>query len=874
MTAKKGTGEKESTPTLFELKHGSSSAKKRKNALGKVKKVILIDANSLIHRAFHALPLSLRNSKGEIVNAAYGFAGMLIKVIRDFEPDVVIAAFDTKEPTFRHEVFKGYKANRPETADELIPQFKLVKKILGAFNIPVVEKAGFEADDILASFASECQKTGKEVYILGGDRDMLQLVDENVKVITTRKGVSDVKIYDREKVFERFGVYPEEIPDFLALKGEASDNVPGVPGIGEKTAAELIRKFKNLEQLYANLEQLQGKKYYRALIENKEAVFKARELVTLRRDLPVEKELLEKPLNYDDAVVARVFMELEFQSLLKRLDIAGFQPEVGFEPSVSARKAGFDETIEALKQKKEAFVGVVEGTAVLSCANLYSEIISHEGFKRVFREADLIFTGDLKILFRLLPEGLRPVVEEFVAAGKIHDLSLLLWLENPDRKKYSLLDYLPSNDWFSQLPAALSWGKKLLTKIKEQGMERVYINVELPVALVLAEMEEAGLPVEKERLYDLNKELERRIEEVESLIFSYSGVKFNLDSPKQLAYVLYDVLKIKPPARGRKKLSTDQATLLKLINVHPIVEVVLNYRELTKLKRTYVEPFLEKVDPKTGRVHGRFIQTGTATGRLASEDPNLQNLPLKGNLALLFREAIKCPPGKIFVAADYANIDLRVLAHLSGDARLVEAFLKNKDIHTKTAVEVLKANPSNVDERLRRIAKAVNFGIIYGVTPEGLATQAGISVDEARRYIESYFEKHQGVKRYLDETIKQAYEKGYVTTILGRRRYLPGLRSSSLAERNAAQRLAMNTPIQGSAADIIKLAMVRLRQRLAASNLKARLVLQIHDSLVLEVDEKDASETGQLLVETMENAINLSVPLRVNLKHGYSLAEI
>lgn len=871
---KKGPDEKESTPTLFDSKTADASLKRLNKAAAKVKKVILIDANSLIHRAFHALPLSLRNSKGEIVNAAYGFAGMLIKVIKDFKPDAVIAAFDTKEPTFRHEVFKEYKANRPETADELIPQFNLVKKILKAFNIPVIEKAGFEADDILASLAFEGQKSGKEVYILSGDRDMLQLVDENVKVITTRKGVSDVKIYDRDKVFERFGVYPEEIPDFLALKGEASDNVPGVPGIGEKTAAELIRKFKNLEQLYANLEQLKGKRYYQALLDNKEAVFKARELVTLRRDLQVEKDLLEKPLHYDDAVVARVFVELEFQSLLKRLDIAGVQPEVGFEPAAGASKAGFDDIVEVLRQKREAFVGVVEERAVLSCADLYSEIPVPEGFKKVFKEADLIFTNDLKILYRLLPEKLRPALEEAVAAGKIHDLSLLLWLENPDRKKYSLLDYLSAGDWFSQLPAALDWGKKLLEKIKEQGMERVYREVELPLAVVLAEMEETGLPVDKERLYDLNKELERRIEEVESLIFSYSGVKFNIDSPKQLAYVLYDVLKIKPPARGRKKMSTDQATLLKLIHVHPIAEAVLSYRELTKLKRTYVEPFLEKVDPKTGRVHGHFIQTGTATGRLASEDPNLQNLPLKGNLALLFREAVKCPPGKIFVAADYANIDLRVLAHLSGDAKLVEAFLKNEDIHTKTAVEVLKAEPSKVDERLRRIAKAVNFGIIYGVTPEGLAEQAGISVQEARRYIESYFEKHQGVKHYLDETIKQAYEKGYVTTISGRRRYLPGLRSSSLAERNAAQRLAMNTPVQGSAADIIKLAMVRLRQRLAESGLKARLVLQIHDSLVLEVEEKKALEAGQLLVETMENAVKLSVPLKVSLKQGYSLAEI
>jgi DNA polymerase-1 len=874
MTRKKPSSEAESTPTLFPVEEKQSTLIKDQRSKRKVKKVVLIDANSLIHRAFHALPLSLRNSKGEIVNAAFGFAGMLVKVIREFEPDAIIAAFDTKEPTFRHEVFKEYKANRLETADELIPQFKLVKKILASFNIPIIEKPGYEADDILASLAVVGQKAGKEVYILSGDRDMLQLVDQNIWVIATRKGVSEVKIYDREKVFERFGVYPEEIPDFLALKGESSDNVPGVPGIGEKTAAQLIREYGKLENLYSRLEDLKGKKFYQSLKDSRESVFKARELVTLRRDLSVEKDLLERPLSYDKAVVARVFTELEFQSLLKRLDLEGIEPEIGFEPAVEAIEANVAQVMEIIQKEKEAFIGIVDGKIVVAGDNFYAWITDAARLIEFFENADLIFVNDLKALYKLFPKGRRPFLEKELRARNVNDLSLLLWLSNPDRKKYNLTDYVPNEKLAAQLPAFLEWGKKLLERIREEGMEKVYREVELPMAVVLAEMEEAGLPVDTERLYDLNKELERRIEETERLIFSYTGVKFNLDSPKQLAYVLYDLLKIKPPARARKKLSTDQATLLKLINAHPVIEAILNYRELTKLKRTYVEPFLEKVDPQTKRVYGRFIQTGTATGRLASEDPNLQNLPLKGSLAQLFREAIRCSPGKIFVAADYANIDLRVLAHLSGDNKLQEAFLKNEDIHLKTAVEVLKVDSERVDERLRRIAKAINFGIIYGVTPEGLAEQAAISIEEARRYIDNYFEKYPGVKRYLETTIKQAYEEGYVSTILGRRRYLPGLRSSSLAERNAAQRLAMNTPIQGSAADIIKLAMLKLRELLASSDVNAQLVLQIHDSLVLEVDEKHATEAGRLMTEAMEKAIELSVPLKVNLKQGNSLAQI
>lgn len=837
-----------------------------------IQNLFLIDANSMIHRAFHALPVSLRNSKGEIVNAAYGFAGMLIKIIKDFSPDAIVAAFDTKEPTFRHKAYEEYKANRPETADELVPQFKLAKTILDSFDIPVIEMPGFEADDIIATLALQASKSGMKVFIVSSDRDMLQLVGENIKVITTKKGVSEVKLYDRNAVFERFGVYPEEIPDFLSLKGESSDNIPGVPGIGEKTAAELVRKYGRLEAILERADELKGKKYYQSLIENMQTALKAKELVRLRTDVPLRLEDILRKFSYDEKKVARVFSELEFQSLLNRLSISEPVLDVEFQATEKASQAEFDEVYKEVAKEGVCFLGKIGDTFVLSGTSTFCELKEQSQVQKVIEEDASIVTDSLKELVRYLDKKQIELLEKKAASKKIYDISLLLWLSNPDKKKYFLTDYFTGESFKYYLPDVIGWSQRIFERIRKEGLERVYFDVEIRLPFVLADMEAQGLPVDTEKLYSLKKELEREIENLESEIYNLAGVRFNIDSPKQLSHVLYTVLKIAPPQRTRKKYSTEQQVLLKLANSHPIVEKILSYRELTKLLRTYVEPFMEKVDAKTQRVYGRFLQTGTATGRLSSEDPNLQNLPLKGEFSKIFREAIRCKEGYIFVAADYANIDLRVLAHLSQDEKLVEAFKNDEDIHTKTAVEVLKASPESVDERLRRIAKAINFGIIYGVSPEGLAEQAGITYDEAKAFISEYFSKHPGVKRYLENVIKKAYEEGYVETILGRRRYLPGLKSSSVAERNASQRLAMNTPIQGSAADIVKLAMLSLYEKLRKENLQAKIVLQVHDSLVVEAEKAVSKEVAEILKESMENACKLTVPLKVSVKFSESLA--
>jgi DNA polymerase-1 len=874
------TGKKEHTdtpgqPDLFSRINPYKDTEPQKTTpVNHIRNIFAIDANSIIHRAFHALPLSLKNSKGQIVNAAYGFASMLVKIILDFKPDACVAAFDTRAPTFRHELFKEYKANRPETADELVQQFPLVKKVLEAFDIPVIEIAGFEADDILASVAEEAVKRNIEVYIVSGDRDMLQLVDDGIKVITTRKGVSEVKIYDEKAVFERFGVYPDEIPDYLALKGEASDNIPGIPGIGEKTASQLIRKFGSIEKIYENIEDLKEKKYYSALVEHRDQVFRARELATLRKDAPLDIEKIFRKFSFDTEKVARIFSELEFSSLLKRLSIPEKPIDLEISFTVSARKGSVPDVLLSGKKESRIFVGIDEASYV-SSSDSYAAFTSIDEIADIFLSDISVATNNLKKLYlKVRSKELRKAIEEKVRKGQFDDLSILLWLNNPDKKKYELADYVGNDSWFEHLHEALRWSEALREKIAENGMDDVYLNVELPFALVLAEMEECGLPVDPEALEDLSKELESLIQAEAEEIYRLSGTVFNINSPQQLSKVLYEILKIRPSGRKRSHYSTDQSTLMNLVDQHPVIEHILSYRELVKLKRTYVDAFIEKLDRSTLRIYSNFIQTGTATGRITSEEPNLQNIPLKGSFSDEFRRAIKCEEGWIFIAADYANIDLRVLAHLSSDERLIEAFKAGKDIHTITAAEVLGVPADMVDERIRRIAKAINFGIIYGVTPEGLSRQAGISTEEAKAYIESYFEKYRGVRDYIERTVKEAYENGYVRTLLGRRRYLPGLRSSNIAERNASERLAMNTPVQGSSADIIKLAMIKFREALKNLKTDARLILQIHDSLLVEAREEEADEVAGALKNAMENAAILKVPLSVSVKTGKTLASL
>lgn len=875
----------EKQPELFgssEDKKGHAGNSKRK------KKIFLIDANSLIHRAFHALPVTLTNSKGVTVNATYGFTGMLIKVIKEFDPDLIVAAFDSKAPTFRHKVYEEYKAHRPETAVELVNQFPIVKEILEAFKIPIVEIEGYEADDIIATYGKMAFDVGHEVFIISGDRDMLQLVDERIKVISTKKGISDIKIYDKKAVFERFGIYPEKIPDFLALKGEPSDNIPGIPGIGEKIASKLIAEYSSLEDLYKNIESFEGKRLYNLLLENKDMAFLARSLATLSRKAPVNERILNSWFEPDNVKIAEVLTRYEFTSLLERIGLsAKYERVPELELLKESRSGDFSEVLEKFEQEKSGFLYVDEKKSSFSIATRdvsYSGKIQvdeiqkiNDTLKKTLKDEFLLITNDLKALSSIADnENLKESLLSLSKAGRLYDVSLALWLLDPERKDYSVESlFSGKKDHLYQFPGdVIDWASRLVRNLKDEEMFKLYTEIELPIAVLLAEMEAAGLPLDVRKFEELSKELELKIEGESEEIFRLTGYSFNINSPQQLAYVLYDRLQLKKGKKRKQHYATDFATLLKLVDAHPAIVHILNYRELTKIKNSFVEVFLDKIDRRAGRIHCRFIQTGTATGRLASEDPNLQNIPLKGEYAEQLRKAIKPEKGYLFAGADYSQIDLRVMAHLSEEKGLIEAFKWEKDIHTSTAIEVFGVEEDEITPELRRISKAINFGIIYGISPQGLSEQSGIGYEEASKYIEIYFQRYPAVKAYMEKTIKEAYENGYVKTILNRRRYLPGLHSSSVSERRASERLALNSPIQGSAADIIKLAMLRFWDAVKNEGLNAKIILQVHDSLVVECDERIADKIGELLKDSMEKAFILNVPLAVKVSIGQSLADI
>ena len=839
--------------------------------------VYLIDANSLLHRAFHALPENLVNSKGRPVNATFGFASMLVKLINDYHPSTIIAAFDTKAPTFRHGKFVEYKANRPETAELLVQQFPDAHEILEAFGIPIVEIEGYEADDILATLARKAREQGRRVYIVSGDRDMLQLVNDHVTVLSTKKGISEIKEYDRAAVIERFGVEPEKIPDFLALKGEPGDNIPGLPGIGEKTAAAMIQQFGSLEGVYENIDTFKGKKTYDTLVEYRDQAFLARELATLAQDAPVDESLLDVRFDPDLERVARVLTEYEFGSLLDRLGVprvAERIPRFRVEAPVSEVPLA---TLESAVTR-DRWLGILttDGGMIAAGADGYAPLPADAArslLSRLVEGEGLLVTNSIKEVAHAC--GGCDELATLVARTRAFDLSLMLWLLDPDGKNYNPDSYESgAAHAFEAGKALLEWAQALAASLEKENMSKLYFDLEAPIALTLYRMEEFGLFVDLQSLEALARRLEAEIEQEAAAVYSLTGYEFNLNSPQQLAYILFDKLKLAPGKKKKQHYSTDAATLTRLANSHPAIPHLLRYRELTKMKSSFVDVFLARAREGNGRLRTRFVQTGTATGRLSSEDPNLQNIPLKGDFSDELRRTIHGGPGRTLISADYAQVDLRMLAHISREPRLIQAFSEGRDIHTATAAEVFGVSEEDVTKELRRIAKIINFAIIYGVSVKGLAEQAGISVATAERYMNLYFERYPNARLYMDTVIKEAYEKGYVTTILGRRRYLPGLQSSNVSERNASERLALNSPIQGSAADVIKLAMLKFEREAEKSGLDARLVLQIHDSLVVSVAERDVEKAVRVLEDAMRGAYPLLVPLDVKVSVGDTLADV
>ncbi|HFC98529.1 MAG TPA: DNA polymerase I [Thermosulfurimonas dismutans] len=836
----------------------------------------LIDGTSFVYRAHYAVKEYLSTSWGLPTKAVYVFTRMMLRILREFRPEYLALCLDEKAPTFRHEAYQDYKAQRPPMPEELVVQLPYIREIAEALGIRVLSVPGYEADDLIATLA---HRLPHPVVIVAGDRDLFPLVSERVYIWDPIRE----KTITPEEVLRRYGLPPEKIPEMRALAGDASDNLPGVRGIGEKTACTLIRTFGSVENLYARLSEVTPPRLRRLLEEGREAAFLSRELLTLRTDAPVPVELSAYRVRDPDYRRLRgLFVKLEFRRLLAELpserDLGAEVHRVdGIPPEV------FSGGPVALWVSPSR--GLFEGAwTTLGLANPdraweISGVSPSEWRKLWAAKPQAWILYDLKALAHLLGEA--PSLQ-----GEIFEVKLAAWLLDPTRKSY-LLEELTQEYLGARLPApeeekgvgawalALAQLYPLLREeISRAGMERLLLEVETPLALVLFRMERVGVRVDREYLRRLARELRERLKELEEEAHRLAGEVFNLRSGRDLSRILFQKLGLPRGKRTPKGTgySTDVEVLSELAKQHPLPERLLRYRSLYKLLSTYVEPLLALADPND-RVHTTFHQTGTATGRLSSSDPNLQNIPIKGEEGEWIRRAFVAEEGWKLLSADYSQIELRLLAHFSGDENLRRAFLEGRDIHATTAAEIFGIRPEEVTPEMRRLAKVINFGIAYGMSAFGLAKELGLDLAQARAFIERYFQRYPGVKRYMEEKVAEAREKGYVTTLLGRRRPIPGLRAREKSVREFAERTAINTPIQGSGADLIKLAMLAIDRRLAQGGYAARLILQVHDELLLEVPEEEMEEVRELVRKEMEEVYPLSVPLKVNLATGKNWAE-
>ncbi len=859
------------------------------------KKIILIDGNSLVYRAFFALPTSLTTSSGQVTNAVYGFTSMLIKLIREEKPNVILVAFD-KGRSVRVKQYAEYKAHRPKTPDELRSQFPLVKDVLEVLNIPFFEIEGFEADDILATLAKEAEGDGDEVIVVTSDKDAFQLVSPKTKIMTTKKGITNTVLYDREAVIERYGVPPGKVVDLLGLKGDPSDNIPGVPGIGEKTAAKLLREFGSLENVLKNVDKISGEKLKNSLIEFAEQARLSKQLATLDFNSPIEVNFEEYELGgWGEQEVRELFSSLGFNTLLKRFfskDNNFFVKEVEkLKPTILELRKESDWQSFLKKIESNCVFGlhalmVGDGNSVskrvLKLVVAFNDgttyIISKTFLGKI--EPYLKSTDFQKIVYdgKYLVNCLRN--EKINLKGISFDVMVAAYLIDPLQNDYSLENlskqYLQlgfsesKDDMFAQSGLAIVRLRDLLfEELAAKDLLKLFKEVEMPLIYVLADMEWEGVGIDVNYLKNLSFNIEDTLKTLESEICNLAGEDFNVNSSKQLGRILFEKLGLEYGKKTKTGYSTDFSVLSKLIDAHPIIEKIIRYRELYKLNSTYITALPKMVNLKTGRLHTSFNQTVTTTGRLSSSNPNLQNIPIKGELGREIRKAfIASRPGDELLTADYSQIELRILAHVSEDENLICAFNEGEDIHAKTASEVFGVNIDEITPEMRRAAKAVNFGIVYGISPFGLSEQLGVSKEEAASYIELYFKRYSKVKHYIEESIALAYKNEHVRTFLGRRRCLPELESSNYRVRSFGERLAINFPIQGSAADIIKIAMVCIYGELEKQGLQTRMVLQVHDELIFEVPPLEREIVVDLVRNAMENAYPLKVKMKVDIKIG------
>ena len=900
----------------------SPAASPKPEELFRGKRVFVVDAHSLIHQLFHALP-EMTSPDGRPVNAVFGFVRDMIHLLTNYKPDFLICAFDAKEPSFRKEIYAEYKAHRPELDADIIPQIELIEQFLEALGIPVLRRPGFEADDIMATLASIVEAQGGECVLVTNDKDCRQLITDRVKLLNLRKET----YIDREALLREWGVTPEQVVDFQALVGDSSDNVPGVPLIGPKAAQELLQRYGTLEALYEHLEELSPGKKRDNLATYREQAFLSRELVRLRRDVPLDlqpQELTLKPVQIDRAI--ELCRQLGFRRLIADLQKLAPQQEaappsqtVSYRYQVvqsirelkdlasrlaQAKAMSLDTETTDIRPRWADLVGI--SLAVDPHEGFYIPVLTPEGSPALAREEVLAHLGpilsnkeiakigqnlkyDLVVLrscgfevqglgfdcmladYLLDPGSRSHSLDEQAARLLGHETIKISELIGTGRKQKQMNEVaIEDIARYAVQDAILPWHlkQKLEPQLEREELAKLFADVEMPLVEILAEMEYYGIRVDTERLRKLGEEFERRMQILEEEIYQLAGERFNIGSPKQLQEILFDKLQLPSSKKTKTGISTDSEVLEELAAIHPLPAKIIDYRQYAKLKNTYVEGLATMVCPRTGRVHASFHQAVTATGRLSCSDPNLQNIPVRTEEGREIRSAFVAEEGWRLISADYSQIELRMLAHFSQDERLCEAFQRDEDIHTAVAAEVFGVPPTQVTPEMRRKAKAVNFGVIYGQTPFGLAKQLRISKEEAAAFIDAYFARYPGIDRFLLGVLQECRRQGFVRTILGRKRRISGVREHPTRQRNLPERTAINTVVQGSAADLIKLAMIRVRNALREADLAARMILQVHDELVFECPADEVSATARLVRQEMESVMKLNVPLKVDVGAG------
>ncbi|WP_456273786.1 DNA polymerase I [Bacillus sp. AK031] len=866
------------------------------------KKLVLIDGNSIAYRAFFALPL-LNNDKGVHTNAVYGFTTMLQKIMTEENPTHILVAFDAGKTTFRHKTFGDYKGGRQKTPPELSEQFPYIRELLDAYQIPRYELENYEADDIIGTLSLQAEKAGYEVKIISGDKDLTQLSSETTTVGITRKGITDIEIYTPEHIMEKWEITPDRIIDMKGLMGDSSDNIPGVPGVGEKTAIKLLKQFGTIEKLLESIDDVSGKKLKEKLEENKEQAVMSKELATILREAPIEVTL--EDLNYegsDETKLKAFFKELGFNSLLEKMgdtieeeqDLQDVSYEILTE--IKEEHLAADSSLYVEVMQENYFNGDIAGITMKNDSGNYFFTLETASSSDEFKswasdetKKKAVFDAKRSIV-SLRKQGIKLVGIEF-------DLLIASYILNPAEaaddfaavaKKHGASAIESDEAVYGKgakrkLPEETKLAEHLARKanvvyelrstceeaLNENDQYQLFTDLELPLAIILADMEYAGVAVDVERLEEMKKELAQRLNEMEMKIYELAGEEFNINSPKQLGVILFEKLELPVIKKTKTGYSTSADVLEKLQSKHEIIDHILHYRQLGKLQSTYIEGLLKVIHQDTNKVHTRFNQALTQTGRLSSTDPNLQNIPIRLEEGRKIRQAfVPSEKNWLMFAADYSQIELRVLAHIAGDEKLIHAFREGMDIHTKTAMDVFHVDADAVTSNMRRHAKAVNFGIVYGISDFGLSQSLGITRKEAGEFIQRYLDSYPGVKEYMDDSISEAKQKGFVKTLLQRRRYIPEITSRNFNLRSFAERTAMNTPIQGSAADIIKKAMIDMAERLQQENLQARLLLQVHDELIFEAPEEEIERLKVIVPDVMENAIELDVPLKVDYSYG------